>query len=216
MQRRMIALLPAAIMAFILLILALPSATQAQTAPPVQVAPQHQTLTPEQRRTLEAIARDTWKFYGYGADIDSNTDLPRDNIGFNGAPAQGNYTSPTNIGLYLWSIVAAQDMHLINRNEALTRLSRAITAIERLRKYNGFLLSWYDTSTGHCLTGPGGTDCENSDITGQLISTVDNGWYGAGLVVARQALSETQCQECRALVARVTALLNAIGGNLLC
>jgi hypothetical protein len=210
MQRRMIALLPAAIMAFILLVLALPSTTQAQTAPPVQVAPQHQTITPEQRRTLEAIARDTWKFYGYNADIDPNTDLPRDNIGFNGAPAQGNYTSPTNIGLYLWSIVAAQDMHLINRHEALDRLSRAITAIERLRKYQGFLLSWYDTSTGHCLTGPGGTDCENSDITGQLISTVDNGWYGAGLVVARQALSETQCQECRGLVTRVTALLNAM------
>ena len=101
-------------------------------------------------------------------------------------------------------------MHLINRHEALTRFSRAITTIERLRKWNGFLLSWYDTSNGHCLTGPGGTDCETSPITGQLISTVDNGWYGAGLVVARQALSETQCRECRDLVRRVTALLNAM------
>jgi hypothetical protein len=212
MHRRIHALPPALLWILVLLVLALPAATLAQTVPPGAVAPpaQKQTFTPEQRRALEAIARDTWNFYGYDADIDPNTDLPRDNIGFQGAPAQGNYTSPTNIGLYMWSIVAAQDMHLITRHEELTRLGRVITTVERLRKYQGFLLSWYDTSTGHCLTGPGGSDCETADITGQLISTVDNGWYGAGLVVARQALSETQCNECRALVARVTALLNAM------
>ena len=206
MHRRIHALLPVLIWTLVLLVLALPAASLAQTVPPGKVAPpeQAQPLAAEQRHALEAIARDTWNFYGYNADIDPDTDLPRDNIGFYGAPAQGNYTSPTNIGLYLWSIVAAQDMHIINRNEALTRLSRAITTIERLRKWNGFLLSWYDTSNGHCLTGPGGTDCETTSITGQLISTVDNGWYGAGLVVARQALSETQCRDCRDLVRRVT------------
>ncbi|MFL5734306.1 MAG: hypothetical protein ACJ78Q_14055, partial [Chloroflexia bacterium] len=199
----------AMLVALAVLTVALPARTQAGSDTGVQ-AGSPQTFTPQQRRTLEAIAADTWRFYGYDADIDPNTDLPRDNIGLYGAPAQGNYTSPTNIGLYLWSIVAAQDMHLINRAEALDRLSSAITTVERLRKWNGFLLSWYDTTNGHCITAPGGTDCENGPISGQLISTVDNGWYGAGLVVTRQALSETQCRECRSLVSRVSALLDAM------
>src|SRR5438105_2226217 len=167
-------------------------------------------LVPGQRATLQAIAADTWRFYGYDADVDPNTDLPRDNIGFSGAPAQGNYTSPTNIGVYLWSIVAAKDMSLITRQEELQRISRLVSAVERLRKWNGFLLSWYDTTNGHCLTGPGGTDCESSPLTGQFISTVDNGWYGAGLVVARQAITDSRCQACRDLVTRMSALLSAM------
>lgn len=169
-------------------------------------------LTGEQRDALYKIASDTWKFYQ--ADVDVNTALPRDNIGFNGAPALGNYTSPTNVGVYLWSIVAAQDMHLINRPQAQQLIAKTIATVERLRKYQGFLLSWYDTSTGHCLTGPGGTDCETADLTGQLISTVDNGWYGAGLVIARQFMSETNSREARDLGQRISALLNAMNYGL--
>lgn len=210
MPRRIRTLTYALLMAVFLFVPTLAPVAQAQNVLPVASRQQQLTLAPEQRRLLETIARDTWNFYGYNTDVDPNTDLPRDNIGFNGAPAQGNYTSPTNIGLYLWSIVAAQDMHIINRHEELDRLSRAITTIERLRKWNGFLLSWYDTTNGHCLTAPGGSDCETSPLTGQFISTVDNGWYGSGLVVARQALGETQCQECHALVARLTRLLTAM------
>src|SRR5438874_4221831 len=220
MQRCVKALLLSVLMALTVLTLALPARAQTGSDPAVrpggdpvdtlQDTQDSPTLTREQHRLLQGIAADTWRFYGYDADIDPRTDLPRDNIGFYGAPPQGNYTSPTNIGVYLWSIVAAQDMHLINRHEALQRLSRAITTVERLRKWNGFLLSWYDTTNGHCITGPGGSDCENGSISGQLISTVDNGWYGAGLVVTRQALGEMHCRQCRDLAQRVSALLNAM------
>src|SRR6476661_3427417 len=117
MQRSVKTRWPAVLLALISLVVALPGPAQAQVAPAGVQSPSQQ-LSPDQRRTLQAIAADTWKFYGYDADIDPNTDLPRDNIGFNGPPAQGNYTSPTNIGVYMWSIVAAQDMHLINRAEA--------------------------------------------------------------------------------------------------
>src|SRR5215212_788570 len=216
MQRRTRSFLPFTLLVLLGLSIALPAPAPAQTAPPDQVAPPAQELQPQQRldpaqrRLLESIARDTWNFYQYGAGVNGDTGLPLDNIGFYGAPAEGNYTSPTNIGVYLWSIFAAQDMHLINRHEALMRISKTITTVERLRKWQGFLLSWYDPRNGHCINGPNGTDCENSSLSGQFISNVDNGWYGAGLVVTRQALSETQCNECRDLVRRVTALLNAM------
>jgi hypothetical protein len=197
----------AAVAGLTVVVLANPGPSAATGAQPVI---QPTGLSPGQRHVLEAIAADTWRFYRYDADIDPVTDLPRDNIGFFGAPAQGNYTSPTNIGLYLWSIVAARDLHLISRREELGRIDRLVTTVEQLRKWNGFLLSWYDTTNGHCITGPGGADCENASLTGQLISTVDNGWYGSGLVVARQALDKSRCHECRELRERLTALLDAM------
>src|SRR5438105_10465542 len=144
MQRYVKSLLSSLLTALVVVTVAAP--TQAQTAPTVSGGDQGalqsatQSLTPERLSALEAIARDSWHFYDYSspthnADIDPNTGLPRDNIGFYGAPAQGNYTSPTNIGVYLWSIIAAQDMGLINRPEALARLNKTITTVERLRKW---------------------------------------------------------------------------------
>jgi hypothetical protein len=188
-----------------------PAGANSAAPPPAKsnAAPQaSSSLSPPQVNTLRMIARDTWNFYA--ADVDANTSLPRDNIGFNGAPPKGNYTSPTNIGVYLWSIVAASDMGLITPHQAVVLIGNNITTVERLRKWNGFLLSWYDTTNGHCLTGPGGSDCENSDLTGQLVSTVDNGWYGAGLVVTRQYLMQSSSHDARLLAQRVTNLLNAM------
>ena len=77
-------------------------------------------LTPAQRADLHAIAAKTWTFYSQ-VDIDPTTSLPRDNVSdVPGSPA-GTYTSPTNIGMYLWSIVAARDLKLIDGREALER-----------------------------------------------------------------------------------------------
>src|SRR4051794_28818907 len=200
--------LPIVSVAFILLLFTMAVPTLA--GPPEQAGNGGGSgnFTPAQRRALQQIAQDTWNFYA--ADVDANTALPRDNIGFYGAPAQGNYTSPTNVGVYLWSIVAANDLHLINRHDAHALIAKTIATVERLRKWNGFLLSWYDTTNGHCITGPGGTDCETGPLTGQLISTVDNGWYGAGLVVTRQYLMDNNSREARDLARRVSALLNAM------
>lgn len=214
MQFRLRPRLPLMVMALaaLSLTLAAPAGASAPTQQGEQqaVASPSSSLSPEQRRNLQQMAQDTWNFYA--ADVDANTGLPRDNIGFNGAPAQGNYTSPTNIGVYLWSIVAAEDMHLINRHDARALISKTISTVEGLRKWNGFLLSWYNTTNGHCITnpGPGGTDCETGSIDGQLISTVDNGWYGAGLVVTRQYLMQDNSREDRDLVQRVSTLLNAM------
>lgn len=157
-------------------------------------------LTPQQRAKLQHIAADTWKFSQ--ADVDPVTHLPMDNITLGATPGQGAYTSPTNIGVNLWSIIDAADLHLISRAEEDRRLGDAVTAIERLQKWNGFLLSWYDTRTGDAITGPGGASLAGQDLTGQLISTVDNGWYASGLIELRQAAPQ--------FAARATKLLNAM------
>src|SRR5713101_8315916 len=81
-------------------------------------------LSPAQQQALYTIARQTWGFFD--ADTDPNTHLPMDNIGFYGAPPQGAYTSPTNIGVYFWSVVAAQDLGLIDHNGALQRVNATL------------------------------------------------------------------------------------------
>ena len=155
---------------------------------------------PEARALLERVARDTWSFFD--ADTDPGTHLPLDNIGLDGAPARGAYTSPTNIGVYFWSVVAARDLDLIDRRAAFQRAEATLGEVERLSKWHGFLFSWYDTATGHHIDAPGGADLEGKDPTGQFISTVDNAWYASGLILVRQAFPE--------LAARATALLEAM------
>src|SRR4051794_30478585 len=114
--------------------------------------PQAPALTVAQRQDLRQIAERTWSFYA--VDVDPATNLPRDYGSDVAGPPPGDYTSPTDIGMGLWAIVSARDLGLISAQEALDRANAALTAIEGLRKWNGFLLSWYDTGTGSPITGP--------------------------------------------------------------
>ncbi len=140
-------------------------------------------LSPSERAQLCAMAATTWKFFA--ADLDPHTGLPRDSLGFGGQPARGNYTSPTDIAMYLWSVTSASDLGLVSHGTAQRLMRAELTAIQRLPRWDGFLMSWYDTTTGSVITGPGGTAVSN--LTGQFVSTVDNGWYASALVVAREA-----------------------------
>ena len=78
------------------------------------------SLTSAQRAILMGIAKDTWKFYA--TDVDPKTHLPLDNIGPNGK--RGTYTSAANIGVYLWAVVAANDLGLINKGQATSAIVR--------------------------------------------------------------------------------------------
>ena len=66
-------------------------------------------------------AAQTWRSFA----VDPTTHLPTDNIGLGGASPRGTYTSPTTIGGYLWSVVAAMELGLISRPSAFAdRLRR--------------------------------------------------------------------------------------------
>jgi hypothetical protein len=144
-------------------------------------------LTSAQRATLYGIAADTWKFYGQ--DVDPTTHLPLDNLG--PGTVRGSYTSAANIGVYLWAVVAAHDLRLINTHEADSRIQATLTEVEHLQRAHGFLYQWYDTSTGAVITGPGQPACAQVGGTSDncsFLSAVDNGWYASGLIVVRNAL----------------------------
>ncbi len=167
-------------------------------APPLDMLYAGKALNAQQRQSLKSMAARTWKFFS--VDVSPETDLPMDNVGFGGAPAQGQYTSPTDIAMYLWSITAAAQMHIISPHAGYVLASRELGAIQNLEKWHGFLLSWYSTTSGQAINGPG--EGPISSKKGQFISTVDNGWYASSLAVVRNAFP--------GLGPQATALLNAM------
>jgi hypothetical protein len=151
-------------------------------------------LSSSQRTALLGIARDTWKFYS--VDVDPATHLPMDNVTFAGGSATptgyGRYTSSANVGVYLWAVVAANDLGLISRADAQARIQATLGAVQGLSRFDGFLYQWYDTTTGHVIKNPGDIDCTTEPTPTfdncYFISNVDNGWYASGLIVVRQAM----------------------------
>ncbi len=124
---------------------------------------------------LLLIASDTW---GYFRDIvDRENALPLDNIlVFKDHTNPNSYTSVTNVGLYLMCVVSAYDLKFITRQQALDRITNTIKTLDRLTTWNGLFYNYYETIT-----------LKNS---GSFISSVDNGWLLAGLIVAGSAFNE--------------------------
>src|SRR3954471_17974211 len=78
--------------------------------------------------TARRWARDTWK--SLVAMTDEHTGLPADNIGASvTSPVRSNYTSPTNIGGYLWSTVVARELGIISPAESLRRITQTLTTM---------------------------------------------------------------------------------------
>jgi hypothetical protein len=153
----------------------------------------HQGLSRADRAQLRQIAGDTWRFYG--ADVDPATQLPMDNLG--PGATQGTYTSAANIGVYLWAVVAARDLHLITASRADALAAATLTEVQSLKRYDGLLYQWYDTRTGATLVNPGQPDCTETTPAQDncwFLSAVDNGWYASGLIEVRQALPALRAQ----------------------
>ncbi|MFB7115772.1 glucoamylase family protein [Streptomyces sp. NPDC056190] len=100
-----------------------------------------------------------------------------------GTPVPSVQTSPTNIGCGLWSTVAAAGLGVISHSAMHQRLTRALSAIERLERAHGFWFNWYDAHDGSVLT----TWPESGDTVRPFLSTVDNAWLVTGLRIAADA-----------------------------
>jgi hypothetical protein len=102
------------------------------------------------------------------------------------AGARSGYTSPTNIGGYLWSAVVARDLGLITPGECNRRVRQTLLTLLRMEHHepSGMYYNWYDPATGAVLT----TWPDTGDPVYPFVSSVDNGWLGAALQVVRNAV----------------------------
>jgi hypothetical protein len=183
----------------VIALMLLPAAAGAAPGSATSVA-RFSGLSPAQRTSMLAIARDTWKFYS--VDVDPTTHLPLDNVTFAGGSATptgyGRYTSAANVGVYLWAVVAAKDLGLITSEQATNLAGSTLSAVAQLRRFDGFLFQWYDTTTGDVIRNPGDIDCATETTPTfdncYFLSNVDNGWYASGLIEVRQALPRASAQ----------------------
>ncbi|MDQ1584662.1 MAG: hypothetical protein QOH80_27 [Actinomycetota bacterium] len=154
-------------------------------------APSGQAATGSPTSTMQGYAADTWR--SMAAMADPTTGLVSDNI--NGSLAPGSraaYTSPTNIGAYMWSAVAARKTGLITTAEEVGRVQQTLTTLGRLEIHepSGMFYNWYDPKTGAKLT----TWPENGNRLYPFLSSVDNGWLATALAVVKDQIPSLGAQ----------------------
>ena len=153
-------------------------------------APRAQAPHEAQNIALRSLARRTWLFFEDFVGPDDHW-LPPDHFQETPLGKVAPYTSPTNIGLLLLSTLAAYDLGYIGTITLVSRLRSTFESLERLERFRGHFLNWYDTRT-------------LSPLLPRYVSTVDSGNLAACLRILGQACQRLQ---------DARAALGALGGD---
>src|SRR6185503_10597771 len=132
-----------------------------------------QLLSPADRTVLRSTARRTWRFFEAFVGPD-DTFLPPDNFQEDPKPVLAHRTSPTNIGLYLLSVVAARDFGWLGILDTMDRLEATLATMRRLERFRGHFYNWYDTA-------------DLRPLEPRYVSTVDSGNLAAHLLALGNA-----------------------------
>ena len=133
-------------------------------------------LLEEDADALRLIARRTWGFFETFVTPADNM-LPPDNFQEDPKPVIAHRTSPTNIGLYLLSTVAARDFGWSGTVRTVERIEATLDTMRRLPKHRGHLFNWYATQDLRVLEPA-------------YVSSVDSGNLAGHLIVLAQACEE--------------------------
>jgi cellobiose phosphorylase len=133
-------------------------------------------LDASQMRFARNIARRIWNFFDRYVGAEDNW-LPPDNHQEQPIVRTAHRTSPTNIGLYLLSNLAAHDLGYVSLRELLERTRKTLESMGRLARHRGHFYNWYDTTSLQPLVP-------------HYVSTVDSGNLVAHLLTLRQGLLE--------------------------
>jgi len=122
---------------------------------------------------LRQLSRRTWGFFERFVGPDDNW-LPPDHFQEIPDARIAHRTSPTNIGLFLTSALAAYDFGYLGHLGLTTRLTMTIESMTQMERYRGHFFNWYNTLTREALPP-------------HYVSTVDSGNLAACLIVTSQA-----------------------------
>lgn len=119
---------------------------------------------------LIIVAEDTFRFFNDFTPAE--TGLTADRVDTNGSSRVAGHTSPTNIAMYILSVISAVEMDIIEADEGQDRILTTIESLEEMKTWNGLYYNWYYIEDRELMTD-----------WGQFISMVDNGWLTASLIV---------------------------------
>jgi hypothetical protein len=123
---------------------------------------------------LERVARDTWSYFAN--IVDRRHQLPLNRVKLSWQKEIGDYVSPTDIAFYYLATVSALELGFIREDEAKQRITSSLKTVALLPKWKGFLYNYYNTT--------------NLQVTNRFVSTVDNGWFAAALMVVKARFRE--------------------------
>ena len=102
---------------------------------------------------------------------------PRQFSGATPTPVVAHRTSPTNLGLYLLSVVCARDFGWIGTEQAIDRLEATLATMSGLERFRGHFYNWYDTR-------------DLRPLDPRYVSTVDSGNLAGHLIALANACRE--------------------------
>src|SRR6185503_20248659 len=120
-------------------------------------------------RLLRLTARRTWRFFETFVGAEDHA-LPPDNFQEYPNPVVAHRTSPTNIGLYLLSTVAARDFGWIGLHDAVDRLEATFATLARLERLHGHYYNWYETRTLVPLEPVYVSSVDSGNLAGHLLA----------------------------------------------
>ncbi|MBV9046310.1 MAG: glycosyl transferase, partial [Alphaproteobacteria bacterium] len=140
----------------------------ARWASKAQEVDQDLKLELKEEIALRLIARETWRFFERFVTGEDNF-LPPDNYQEDPKPLVAQRTSPTNIGLYLMSVLAARDFGWIGTAETIDRIDATLATLKKLERYRGHFLNWYETNTLSALYPPYVSSVDSGNLAGNLM-----------------------------------------------
>ena len=158
--------LPAAI-PFVAMWIAAPAVARWISLPPT--LPEIETLSPKDAKTLRLNSRSTWRFFEEFVTPEENF-LPPDNFQEDPKPVVAHRTSPTNIGLYLLTTLAARDFGWIGTTGMVERLEATFQTMNKLEQFRGHFYNWYDTRDLHPLDPKYVSSVDSGNIAGHLLA----------------------------------------------
>ena len=138
--------------------------------------PYQTSLLEAESENLRLTARRTWHFFETFVTAEDHM-LPPDNFQEDPRPVVAHRTSPTNLGLYLLSVLAARDFGWLGIASAVDRLEETLATMDRLERFRGHFFNWYDTR-------------DLRPLEPKYISSVDSGNLAGHLIVLRSACRE--------------------------
>jgi len=160
----------------------------------------HLDISESDTLALRLAARRTWSFFEKFVTVNENH-LPPDNFQEKPKGEVAHRTSPTNIGLYLNVVLAAHDFGWIGTLEAVERLEQTLATLQKMERYRGHFLNWYDTRN-------------LASLEPRYVSTVDSGNLAGNLLVVKAACEQLMVPgDGQRIVGGLTDTLSVIGAN---
>ena len=125
-------------------------------------------LSSRETQALRMVSRRTWRFFEAFVSAEDHF-LPPDNFQEDPKPTVAHRTSPTNIGMYLLSTIAARDFGWLGTLEAVERLEATLTTMHQLESFRGHFFNWYDTRDLHPLDPKYVSSVDSGNLAGHLL-----------------------------------------------